>query len=214
MPGRKVFVANDILTAADVNEFLANQAVMVFADATARTTAIPSPLEGMVTYLTDSDGLFTWSGSAWVPAINTASLVDGNVTTAKLGAGTILQVVHVTDTTNRSGSGSGVFNDSGVSITVTPQRANSLIMIWALGYFATDPGGIVQITDTSNVGIAGAQFFQFNSRSNLSIVGYDLPNSTAAKTYKVRLGRNSGSNAAVWQNATTTGQIYGIEVAR
>jgi hypothetical protein len=70
MPGRKVFVANDILTAADVNEFLANQAVMVFADATARTTAIPSPLEGMVTYLASTKNLQRWTGSAWVNVVS------------------------------------------------------------------------------------------------------------------------------------------------
>jgi hypothetical protein len=54
---RKTFVAGEILTAADVNTNLMDQAVMTFADAAARTTALPSPSEGMVTYLADVDRL-------------------------------------------------------------------------------------------------------------------------------------------------------------
>jgi len=63
---RKVFVAGEILTAADVNTNLMDQAVMVFADAAARTTAIPSPTEGMVTYLSDSNTVEAYNGSAFV----------------------------------------------------------------------------------------------------------------------------------------------------
>ena len=64
---RKVFVAGEILTAADVNTNLMDQSVMVFDDATARTAALPSPIEGMVTYLKDSDQLFKYT-TDWVPA--------------------------------------------------------------------------------------------------------------------------------------------------
>jgi hypothetical protein len=62
---RKVFVAGEILTAADVNANLMDQAVMVFDDAAARTAAIPSPIEGMVTYLKDTDALEVFDGSAY-----------------------------------------------------------------------------------------------------------------------------------------------------
>jgi hypothetical protein len=41
-------------------------AVQTFANATARTAAIPSPTEGIVTYLNDVDALQVYSGSAWV----------------------------------------------------------------------------------------------------------------------------------------------------
>ena len=67
---RKVFVAGEILTAADVNTNLMDQAVMVFADSTARTAAIPTPVEGMVTYLEDvggAQGLEVFDGAAFTP---------------------------------------------------------------------------------------------------------------------------------------------------
>ena len=43
-----------------------NQTVRVYADATARSTAIPTPTEGMVTYLQSTDLLQSYNGSAWV----------------------------------------------------------------------------------------------------------------------------------------------------
>jgi len=62
---RKVFSAGDVLTASDMNSTV-DQTVMVFADSSARTTAIPTPTEGMVTYLLDSNAIQYWTGSAWL----------------------------------------------------------------------------------------------------------------------------------------------------
>jgi hypothetical protein len=53
---REVFVAGQILTAAEMN-VVSDQSVMSFADSSARTTAIPSPVEGMVSYLADVNRL-------------------------------------------------------------------------------------------------------------------------------------------------------------
>lgn len=65
MTGRKVWTAGEILAAADVNSYLMDQSVMVFADATARTSAIASPTEGMVTYLSDTNALQYYDGAAY-----------------------------------------------------------------------------------------------------------------------------------------------------
>lgn len=79
MPGSgfKTFNTGDILTAADVNGYLMKQAVMYFATATARSTALTAPEEGMVTYLADSNSLQYYDGAAWQP------LVDQDVIAAK-----------------------------------------------------------------------------------------------------------------------------------
>jgi len=73
---RKVFVAGEILTAADVNTNLMDQAVMTFADAAARTAALGSPSEGMVTYLANTDSLELYT-TVWGPV---ASGFDASVT--------------------------------------------------------------------------------------------------------------------------------------
>jgi hypothetical protein len=62
---RKVFTAGEVLAAADVNEFLQDQAVMSFAGTAARGSAIGTAVEGMVTYLNDSNSLSVYNGTDW-----------------------------------------------------------------------------------------------------------------------------------------------------
>jgi hypothetical protein len=54
---------------ADYNtEWRTSDGVRSFADASARATAIPSPTEGMTTYIEDADRLDFYNGTAHVPA--------------------------------------------------------------------------------------------------------------------------------------------------
>lgn len=59
------FATGDILTAANANGYLASQVVMVFDSASARTSAIASPQEGMISYLKDTNATQYYDGSAW-----------------------------------------------------------------------------------------------------------------------------------------------------
>ena len=62
----KTFVSGTPALASDINTYLMNQSVMVFTNAAARTAAIPTPTEGMVTYLTGNDHFAVYSGTEWV----------------------------------------------------------------------------------------------------------------------------------------------------
>jgi len=64
--GFKTFTAGDVLTASDVNTYLMQQSVMVFASSGTRTTAITSPSQGMLTFITGTNTLEYYNGSAWV----------------------------------------------------------------------------------------------------------------------------------------------------
>ena len=64
--GRKVFTAGDVLTASDVQNYLMDQTVMNFAGTAARSSAIATPTEGMLTYLADSNALQVYDGAAYV----------------------------------------------------------------------------------------------------------------------------------------------------
>lgn len=78
--GYKLFNTGDVLTAAQVNTYLQEQAVMRFANAAARTTALTSVLaEGMVSYLQDTDAVEVYNGSAWV-AIGSSGDITGVTT--------------------------------------------------------------------------------------------------------------------------------------
>ena len=63
--GYKNFTTGEVLTASDVQDYLMDQSVMVFGGTAARGSAISSPAEGMVTYLSDSDTVEVYNGSAW-----------------------------------------------------------------------------------------------------------------------------------------------------
>jgi hypothetical protein len=65
MAGWFDFVNGQTLPASRVQDFLMDQTVMVFADSAARTSALPSPTAGMVTYLVDSNNLWFYTGSTW-----------------------------------------------------------------------------------------------------------------------------------------------------
>jgi len=72
----KLFSTGEVLTAANVNSYLMNQTVMVFASAAARTTALSGVLaEGMISYRTDSHILEYYTGSAW-SAVSTATSLN------------------------------------------------------------------------------------------------------------------------------------------
>ena len=67
MAGWFDFVNGQTLPASRVQDYLMDQSVMVFANATARTTALAGNLTaGMVTYLQSSNDLWVYNGTAWV----------------------------------------------------------------------------------------------------------------------------------------------------
>lgn len=88
--GRKIFSTNDILLASDVQDYLMDQSVMVFADAAERDSEILVPTEGMVIYLEDTNLLYKYDGSSWldIVALSLDDLTD--VSTSGVSEGQVL----------------------------------------------------------------------------------------------------------------------------
>lgn len=81
--GYKLFSTGDVLSASDVNTYLQQQTVMVFASAAARTTALSGVLaEGMVSYLKDTDVVEIYTGAAWV-SLDDPNAIQNAIVTAK-----------------------------------------------------------------------------------------------------------------------------------
>ena len=73
--GYKLFNTGDVLTAAQVNTYLNEQTVMVFASSAARTSALSGVLaEGMMSYLQDTNAVEVYNGSAWVAVGSTGDI--------------------------------------------------------------------------------------------------------------------------------------------
>ena len=72
-----------MLTAAQVNTYLNEQTVMVFASSSARTSALSGVLaEGMMSYLQDTNAVEVYNGSSWVNVGNA-----GDITEVQAGTG-------------------------------------------------------------------------------------------------------------------------------
>lgn len=77
--GRKTFTAGEVLTAANVQGYLMDQSVMVFAGTAARSSAIATASAGMLTYDTVTDKLDLYCHSTW-QGINYTSITSSTVT--------------------------------------------------------------------------------------------------------------------------------------
>jgi hypothetical protein len=81
--GYHTFATGDVLTAAQVQFNLQNQVVMYFADSTARTTALTGVLvEGMVSYLADTNVVEVYTGAAWV-SLDDPNAIQNTIVDAK-----------------------------------------------------------------------------------------------------------------------------------
>lgn len=82
--GAKLFVSGAVLTAAQVNTYLMDQAVMRFANEAARTAAFggvgePVLAEGMMSYLDDVNQVQVYDGTQWVAIAGGADVLQVQV---------------------------------------------------------------------------------------------------------------------------------------
>ena len=96
----KTFLQGDILTANEVNQYLMDQVISVFADTSARDNAFggagePVLAEGRFCYLQSTNAVQFYDGSQWQDApsyglgsdsVTTIKILDANVTTAKIAS--------------------------------------------------------------------------------------------------------------------------------
>jgi hypothetical protein len=91
--GIRVFASGEILTAAQVNGYLMDQAVARFADAGTRDASFggagqPVLTEGRICYLDDVNLIQFYDGASWVSS-SQFTVGDGTITEAKLAANSV-----------------------------------------------------------------------------------------------------------------------------
>ena len=99
--GYRRWIPGEVITADNIQQFLMDQSVQRFADATARTTALTGYLaEGMLTYLDSSKSLEVFDGTNWV-GIEPTNLDASVITSGTFNAARIpdLDASKITGTT-------------------------------------------------------------------------------------------------------------------
>lgn len=160
--GYKLFTTGSVLTAADVNTYLNEQTVMVFNNATARTTALSGVLaEGMVSYLKDTNAVEVYDGSAWVgvatgdiTAVTAGTGISGGGTS---GAVTITNSMATEITASGDiivGTGSGTFDNLPIGTTGQVLTADTTVspykVKWAAASGGTPTFVGVSLTNSAN----------------------------------------------------------------
>jgi len=211
-------LADDAVTTAKIDDGavdtaqLADDAVtspkisLAYADASARTTALPSPAEGDLSYLSDTDSVEVYDGSAW----------------AAVAGGKILQIVSTTETGTFSASvTTGTYSTAAISTTITPSSTASKVLILAQvsarpsatyvanaalfrgGSLLTGAAGDAAGSRRRGTSGAGAGDTADRLAPTIPIVYLDSPNTTSATTYDVRLGHNNNGTDTVYLNRTS-----------
>lgn len=193
--GYKLFATGDILTAAQVNNYLMQQTVMVFANSAARTTALASVLaEGMTSYLQDTDSFEVYNGSAWISASgDLTALTAGDGITITSPSGPVPTVSF--DQANYGG-GQGAAGKNAV--------INGAMDIWQRGTSFTTTGTFATsyTADRWQGYQGGAGNTMVTSRQTSDLPGF---------RYNARVQRPSGSTSTAylgyWQTIETANSI-------
>ena len=202
MAVRDDFAAGEVLAAADLNDTFA--AKLPYSYGTATPTA--------------TDDGFLWYDENDTPP--TPKFWDGAAFQA-LTSGKILQIVRATSSTSTSTTSASYTDATGMSVTITPQKSTSALLILAtfIGRIVgTNNNAEFRIADNSNNAVSGAEAGRLTISSSdvgapLALLGYVTPATTSAVTYKLRLRVTGGGDTADVRNSVMTGQMFAIEVS-
>jgi hypothetical protein len=217
--GYKLFATGDVLTAAQVNTYLMQQTVMVFASSAARTTALSGVLaEGMVSYLQDTNTLEVYDGAAWVGATgDITGLTAGTGISISSATGPVPTVTNsmATEITAKGdlivGTGSGTFDNlaagsNGETLVADSSTSTGLRYqpTMAAGKNGIINGGMdIWQRSTSNASFAVASSgsyvtadrWNIGSSASVNLASSRQAADTVGTSYALRYGRVSGQTA-------------------
>jgi len=169
--GIRVFASGEILTAAQVNGYLMDQAVTRFADAATRDASFggagqPVLSEGRICYLDDVNLIQFYDGAAWQSSaqftvgdgtITEIKLADNSVTSAKIAPGTVIAADIAAGTITATELADGAVTSGKIlDGTIVNADINASAAI-ALSKLATSTAGNIIVYNSSGVPTAVAE---------------------------------------------------------
>jgi hypothetical protein len=212
MAGFREFVTGEVLTAANVDDFLAKQAVMKFADAAARDSALGTAVadgnalrEGMVAYLDDTNDVLKYDGTSWSSvgglvavkhALFTGTMAQGGILTRANFAVTDLSITHtLADAANK------------LIISAFIGAAGNSAGSAQVGIAVADDGTLIGIGDAdgnrTRVGAGGLSAPDILGVASPSVTFVYEPGDTASHVYTVRALNVDESTRTVYINRSS-----------
>jgi hypothetical protein len=186
---------------------IAKQSVVPYDDASARTTAVPSPVEGQMSYLRDTNTVEVYDGSAWVSVGGATMIKKVEAFTASgtwtVPAGVTYAIAHIRGggggTTSGITATQGDGGDSSVAFaggTVTAGGGGGILIVGQNTYngHAAGPPNSGQ----GATGTAGANAYSSggNAADGAYIVAGDTVTPAASITVTVGAGGTAGTVGA------------------
>lgn len=206
--GYKTFVTGEVLTAANVNTYLMDQTVMVFASAAARTTALGANVsEGMISYLKDTNSTQYYDGAAWVS-------VGGSTTPTFVGC----RLFNTGGQTISSATTTAILFDSEAFDTdnfhsTSTNTSRITIPTGKGGYYLVQGSFMIDGTSSwSRIGLyRNGSTMLLNLESGNATTGTNtrtlnfIGNFSAGDYLELLVRQNTGSNQTLWGNTAYDG---------
>jgi hypothetical protein len=156
--GYKTWSTGDTVTATDFQTYVQDQAVGVFTSSANRSSELASPAEGQLSFLTDSNTLEVYDGSAWVAMLDADSwsvsggnyTATGTITAASLVGDLTMDGVSLTAIQTSGES----FSDNDTSV-MTSASVQDKILSYGYTTAVGDITGVTAGTGLSGGGTSG-----------------------------------------------------------
>lgn len=207
MSGWKQWADSEVVEATDFQNYIQDQVVQVYAGTAARATALGTAVsEGMVSYLSDTNTLQYYSGTAWVDVSNPGDITEVTAGTGLTGGGTSGAV---TLNVNYAAVGSAVLASPNITGTATLANGTvtgNFIVSGTATFSANTSFGSVTSTELGYLdGVTSAIQTQLNAKLGTSNAAVATATAGSAVVRNITLSTASptgGQDGDVWLKYT------------